>query len=187
MLNQNGDGREGNRLQSKSGPKRSCNRSGTVPECKRPKKTGSYQSSPVFSLFGNLPEPVRVRLPSWDAKKPDRTGLSNTRHDSYVAASCNTASAIFLPLSIHHGTAPCMVYSDQGFQRHPSELCPTEEAPCLQSKELNSSPCRTLAILPGPLSSLFFSCSSFLDHPNSLPTWSRDLILQQLLSGVLSM
>ena len=43
------------------------------------KKTGSYQSSPVFSLFGNLPEPVWVRLPSWDAKKPDRTGLSNTR------------------------------------------------------------------------------------------------------------
>src|SRR3984885_15304632 len=78
MLDQNGAERQGNRLQSKSGPKRSCNRSGTVPECKRPKKTGSYQSSPVFSLFGNLPEPVRVRLPSWDAKKPDRTGLSNT-------------------------------------------------------------------------------------------------------------
>src|SRR3984885_1606276 len=86
MLNQNGDGREGNRLQSKSGPKRSCNRSGTVPECKRPKKTGSYQSSPVFSLFGNLPEPVRVRLPSWDAKKPDRTGLSNTTCNSEIAA-----------------------------------------------------------------------------------------------------
>src|SRR3984885_8133890 len=84
MLNQNGDGREGNRLQSKSGPKRSCNRSGTVPECKRPKKTGSYQSSPVFSLFGNLPEPVRVRLPSWDAKKPDRTGLSNTIQEPYI-------------------------------------------------------------------------------------------------------
>src|ERR1700733_10713020 len=78
MLNQNGAGRWGNQLQPKSGPKRSCNRSGTVPECKRPKKTGSYQSSPVFSLFGNLPEPVRVRLPSCDAKKPDRTGLSNT-------------------------------------------------------------------------------------------------------------
>src|ERR1700733_7883671 len=78
MLDQNGAERQGNRLQSKSGPKRSCNRSGTVPECKRPKKTGSYQSSPIFSLFGNLPEPVRVRLPSWDAKKPDRTGLSNT-------------------------------------------------------------------------------------------------------------
>src|SRR3984885_11349021 len=78
MLDQNGAERQGNRLQSKSGPKRSCNRSGTVPECKRPKKTGPYQSSPVFSLFGNLPEPVRVRLPSWDAKKPDRTGLSNT-------------------------------------------------------------------------------------------------------------
>src|ERR1700733_13393125 len=78
MLNQNGAGRWGNQLQPKSGPKRSCNRSGTVPECKRPKKTGSYQSSPVFSLFGNLPEPVQVRLPPGDAKKPDRTGLSNT-------------------------------------------------------------------------------------------------------------
>src|ERR1700733_12909468 len=66
----------------------SCNRSPVrnavatgLAQCRNAKdRKKPVRISPVrfFSLFGNLPEPVRVRLPSWDAKKPDRTGLSNT-------------------------------------------------------------------------------------------------------------
>jgi hypothetical protein len=81
MLGQIVAGKKDNRSQSRSGLISGCNRSGTVPESDRPQKTGPYQSSPVFSLFGNLPDRLRLRLPHLDVEKPDRTGLSNTNND----------------------------------------------------------------------------------------------------------
>ena len=58
-------------VKNKTGFNWSCNR-------KRPQKTSLLRFGPVFCSFSNWEDRLRLRSKALGAKRPDRTGLSNT-------------------------------------------------------------------------------------------------------------